>query len=69
VCDYRYIAIVSYRYIYINQALKNIVAHNIVALHVGDVLLLLHAIKEYNKVHVWNIIVSICYFTHTYGHI
>ena len=54
---------------YINQALKNIVAHNIVALHVGDVLLLLHAIKEYNKVHVWNIIVSICYFTHTYGHI
>ena len=50
-CDYRYISIVSYRYIHINQAQKNIVAH-IVAPHVGDVLLLLHAIEEYNKVHV-----------------
>ena len=61
--------LVTGTFIYINQAHKNIVAH-IVASHVGDVLLLLHVIKEYNKVHVWNIMSS--YFhphTHTWAHI
>ena len=61
--------LVTGTFIYINQAHKNIVAH-IVASHVGDVLLLLHVIKEYNKVHVWNITSS--YFhphTHTWAQI
>ena len=47
--------LVTGTYLHVNQAHKYIVAH-IVIPHVGDVLLLLHAIEEYNKVHVCYII-------------
>ena len=53
--------LVTGTFIYINQAHKNIVAH-IVASHVGDVLLLLHVIKEYNnatEINVFDIIISL----------